>query len=204
MKPGERKPSSISIHSSQAHDQAQRHVHISTPIDVVDQSTPTMPTQNLLNLPLCRHVWFCWPLRQSHGNLTEGVVCITDHTSSRAFGSPVGLMMMVGKAELDDSNAILELVQHGMAHPMTTSCVWGRPRRPTCIVIDGLLAPCFEHGLASCANYSLQLFPLSWFALPRRVPVWLTLLFLCHLLYEFAKMCLLRFGFQLCSIARHV
>ena len=55
-------------------------------------------------------------------------------------------MMMVGKAEVDDAHAVLELLQHGMCRPMTasTSGVWGKPRRPSCVVIDSLLAP--RHG----------------------------------------------------------
>ena len=102
------------------------------------------PSRELLSLPLCRHVWFCWPLRETQGNPAEGMICITDHTSRRALGTSVGMMMMVGKAGVDDSHAILDLVQRGMRRPMTTSSIWGKPRRPTCIVIDGLLTSCLE------------------------------------------------------------
>jgi len=46
------------------------------------------PEEDLLRLPLCKHVWFCWPLREAHcvtaRNPAEGMVCITDHTSRRA------------------------------------------------------------------------------------------------------------------------
>ena len=102
------------------------------------------PSRDLLRLPLYKHVWFCWPLRESHGTSDQSTICITDHTSRRALGTSVGMMMMVGKAGVDDSQGILELVQRGMRRPMTTSSVWGKPRRPTCIVIDGLLTSCLD------------------------------------------------------------
>ena len=213
-----RKPGSSPIRC-----QMQRRV--SEPIDVVDPSTATKTSSRdslslpLCSLPLCKHVWFCWPLREAHGHSAEGesIICITDHTSRRALGTSVGMMMMAGKAacgqsaslavpecllrarlaaldrptlpgigqaigrpatasggvlepaatkvadftaldhsgkaRLDDSHAILELMQRGMRHPMVCdvgsahpapSFVWGRPRRPTCIVIDGLLASCLD------------------------------------------------------------
>ena len=228
-----RKPGSSPIRC-----QMQRRV--SEPIDVVDPSTSTTATSRdslslpLCSLPLCKHVWFCWPLREAHGHSAEGesIICITDHTSRRALGTSVGMMMMAGKAacgqsaslavpecllrarlaaldrptlpgigqaigrpatasggvlepaatkvadftaldhsgkaRLDDSHAILELMQRGMRHPMVCdvgsahpapSFVWGRPRRPTCIVIDGLLASCLDeprHGQsASRERHSL-------------------------------------------------
>ena len=113
------------------------------------------PSRDLLSLPLCRHVWFCWPLRQNQGNVTEGMICITDHTSRRALGTSVGMMMMVGKAGVDDSHAILDLVQRGMRRPMTTSSIWGKPRRPTCIVIDGLLTSCLEEMRSHLAAFGI-------------------------------------------------
>lgn len=109
-------------------------------------SRSTSSARDLLSLPLVRHVWFCWPLRNNSGTPSgdEGIICITDHTSRRALGTSFGMMMMIGKAAVDDAEAILELVQQGMRRPMTTSSVWGKPRRPTCIVVDGLLTSCFD------------------------------------------------------------
>ena len=139
---------------TQRRDVQRRHVElVSAPIDLVDPSTSTGPSQELTSLPLCEHVWFCWPLRELHGNRAEGIICVTDHTSRRALGTSVGMMMMVGKAAPDDAQAILELMLRGMRRPMVEDMgladpvpfhVWGKPRRPSCIVIDGLLASCLD------------------------------------------------------------
>ena len=113
MKPMKRRSSPMS-----ARCQALRQLSIG--------ATPsTAQARDLLSLPLCRHVWFCWPMRTNCGtpNGDEGIICITDHTSRRALGTSFGMMMMVGKAAVDDSEAIQELVQRGMRRPMTTSSV---------------------------------------------------------------------------------
>ena len=108
-------------------------------------------------LPLSRHVWFCWRLRPPAGFAPdESIICVTDHTSKRALGTSVGMMMTCGRASIDDPDAValLELVQQGMREPNPPRTnVWGRPRRPICLVIDRELDTCFaamKHALAQC------------------------------------------------------
>lgn len=108
-------------------------------------------------LPQSRHVWFCWRLRPPAGvTPDESIICVTDHTSKRALGTSVGMMMTCGRAPVDDPNAValLELVQQGMCAPNPPrTTVWGRPRRPICLVIDRELDACFaalKHALAQC------------------------------------------------------
>jgi len=119
-----------------------------------EQSHPCDPT-SLRLLPQSRHVWFCWRLRPPAGvPPDESIICVTDHTSKRALGTSVGMMMTCGRASVDDPNALLELVQQGMCAPNPPrTTVWGRPRRPICLVIDRELDACFaamKHALAQC------------------------------------------------------